>query len=302
MSLKTHWNGFKVRRLLPWALIMSTQLLSPAFSHAEDTRRVWDNRPLPVALPVGKEVRWIFPQDVTVQIPEEMTPKIKTLLPDAHTVYITATEKFSTARVLATGNKDGKVYILDVSAAANNLVEDMRLEDPALLPAANETNTAKPTSRLIETELPDQQDGTSQDAFDEKPLSDPPEIVLTRFAMQTLYAPSRLIPSSERISRAGNPTLPKAFPLIQSTQGERFSYEAVGAWQGFGHYVTAVLVVNQTPIRVLVDLTKVRGNFSHVTAQHHYIGPKGDLTDRTTLYLISDKPFNEAVLEDAYAY
>ncbi len=298
MSVK-NYMGYGIRRIVA---ITTFILFASSHSHAEDTRRVWDNRPLPVALPVGKEVRWIFPQDVTVQIPEEMTPKIKTLLPDAHTVYITATEKFSTARVLATGNKDGKVYILDVSAAANNLVEDMRLEDPALLPAANDTNNAKPTSRLIETELPDQQDGSGDSTPDEKPLLDPPEIVLTRFAMQTLYAPSRLIPSSERVSRAGNPTLPKAFPLIQSTQGERFSYEAVGAWQGFGHYVTAVLVVNQTPIRVLVDLTKVRGNFSHVTAQHHYIGPKGDLTDRTTLYLISDKPFNEAVLEDAYAY
>ncbi len=298
MSVKHYLDyGIKI-----WAAIVALTVFIPTLSHADDTRRVWDNRPLPVALPVGKEVRWIFPQDVTVQIPEEITPKIKTLLPDAHTVYITATEKFSTARVLATGNKDGKVYILDVSAAANNLLEDMRLEDPALLPAANDANPAKPTSRLIETELPDQQDGATQEAPDDNPLNDPPEIVLTRFAMQTLYAPSRLIPSSERISRAGNPTLPKAFPLMQSTQGERFSFEAVGAWQGFGHYVTAILVVNQSPLRVLVDLTKVRGNFSHVTAQHHYIGPKGDLTDRTTLYLISDKPFNEAVLEDAYAY
>ena len=59
----------------------------------------------------------------------------------------------------------------------------------------------------------------AQESPDDKPLNDPPEIVLTRFAMQTLYAPSRLIPSSERISRAGNPAMPKAFPLMQSTQG-----------------------------------------------------------------------------------
>ena len=268
-------------------------------ANGDDERRVWDNRPLPVLLPVGKEVRWIFPQDVTVQLPEEIAAKVKTLLPDAHTVYLTATEKFSTARVLATGNKDGKVYILDVTAGGNNVVEDMRLEDPSLLEAnsaENKSPTNKPTSRLIETETPD------QDVPEEQPLLDPVEIVLTRFAMQTLYAPSRLIPSSERISRAGNGTPPKSFPLIQSTHGERFSYEVVGTWQGFGQYVTAVLVINQSPIRVLVDLTKVLGSFSHITAQHHYVGPKGDLTDRTSIYLISDKPFNEAVLEDAYAF
>jgi integrating conjugative element protein (TIGR03749 family) len=265
-------------------------------ANADDERRVWDNRPVPVLLPVGKEVRWIFPQDVTVQLPEEIAAKVKTLLPDAHTVYLTATEKFSTARVLATGNKDGKVYILDVTAGANNVAEDIRLEDPALVKAEGQSPTDKPTSRLIESESED------QEVPEGKPLLDPVELVLTRFAMQTLYAPSRLIPSSERISRSANSTLPKAFPFIQSTQGERFSYEVVGTWQGFGHYVTAVLVVNQSPIRVLVDLTKVRGNFSHITAQHHYVGPKGDLTDRTSIYLISDKPFNEAVLEDAYAF
>lgn len=265
-------------------------------ANADDERRVWDNRPLPVLLPVGKEVRWIFPQDVTVQLPEEIAAKVKTLVPDSHTVYLTATEKFNTARVLATGNKDGKVYILDVTANGNNVAEDIRLEDPALVKAEGQSPTDKPTSRLIEPE------SEVQEAPDDKPLQDPPELVLTRFAMQTLYAPSRLIPSSERISRAANGTLPKSFPLIQSTHGERFSYEVVGTWQGFGHYITAVLVVNQSPIRVLVDLTKVRGNFSHVSAQHYYIGPKGDLTDRTSLYLISDKPFNEAVLEDAYAF
>jgi|GEM_PF-769351 len=269
------------------------------FSQAEDIRRVWDNRPLTIALPVGKEVRWIFPQEVTVQMPEEIATKVKSLVPDARTVYLTATEKFSTARILATGNKDGKVYILDVAAAANNLVEDVRLEDPALLPNDAEQAKAKPTSRLIDNDLPEQE---QNEVPEEKPLLDPPEIVLTRFAMQTLYAPSRLIPSSERISRAGNPPLASSFPLIQSAQGERFSFEPVGAWTGFNHYVTAILVVNQSPIRVLVDLTKVRGNFTHITAQHHFIGPKGDLTDRTTLYLVSDKPFNEAVLEDAYAY
>ncbi|HMW72320.1 MAG TPA: DUF3438 family protein, partial [Cellvibrionaceae bacterium] len=71
---------------------------------------------------------------------------------------------------------------------------------------------------------------------------------------------------------------------------------------GYGKYITAVLIVNTTSLSLQFDATAVRGNFSHITAQHINIGPKNSLEDRTTLYLISDEPFGQAVLGDSYAY
>ena len=89
---------------------------------------------------------------------------------------------------------------------------------------------------------------------------------------------------------------------MQSSQGERFTVEVVGAWAGFDRYLTAVLITNATPIRLQFDPSRVRGNFSHITAQHVNIGPKGSLEDRTTIYLVSEQPFTEALMEDSYAY
>jgi hypothetical protein len=76
----------------------------------------------------------------------------------------------------------------------------------------------------------------------------------------------------------------------------------VGSWVGFGRYVTAVLIINQTPVSFEFDASRVRGNFTHITAQHLHLGAKGSVTDRTTLYLMSAIPFAEALTEDSYAY
>jgi integrating conjugative element protein (TIGR03749 family) len=283
-----------IGRAMTLASIIGLSVLSS--TAVAEARRIWENRPMPVLIPVSKEIRWVFPQDVTIQLPEAISAKVKVLAPDAKTLYLTATEKFETARVLATGVADGKVYILDVKASPTQGAEDFTLEDPELV-ATEKTSTAAEAS-ASDTSHSD----ADADVPDEKPLLDPAEIVLTRFAMQTLYAPSRLIPSDDRIGRAPNGEIPRKFPLIQSSQGEWFNYQVVGTWSGFERYITAILIVNQSDVRSVLDLTKVRGNFSHISAQHHFVGPKGSMTDRTTLYLISEKPFNEALMEEAYAY
>lgn len=277
-----------------------TIAMASAWCQAE-TRRVYEDKPLSIAVPVKKEVRIVFPQDVNIQIPEELEAKINHLVPDSHTIYWTAKEPFAPARLIATALNGGKVYVVDIAADSKNPLEDIRIEDPSVVAAVHAAQ-AKPTSRLLPSSEANFEDQANSETPDEKPLSDPAEVVLTRFAAQSLYAPSRLIPTDNRISVASMPSIPKNFPLLQSSQGERFSVEPVGAWTGFNHYITAVLIVNQTPVFLQFDATKVRGNFTHITAQHINIGPKGSLEDRTTLYLISDVPFADALLEDSYGF
>jgi integrating conjugative element protein (TIGR03749 family) len=291
---------FKITAALPLLLLAS-------LSWAE-TRRVYDDKPLSIAVPVKKEVRIVFPQDVNIQIPTELQSKISHLVPDSQTLYWTAKESFAPVRLIATALDGGKVYVVDIAADAKNPVDDIRIEDPAVI-AALHAEKNKPVSRLLpssdanfEGQINSALYNSNDNAPDEKPLSDPAEAILMRFAAQTLYAPSRLIPADNRISVASMPSIAKTFPLIQSTQGERFTVEPVGAWTGFNRYVTAVLIVNQTAAFLQFDHTQVRGNFTHITAQHINIGPRGSLEDRTTVYLISDVPFAEAILEDRYGF
>jgi hypothetical protein len=90
--------------------------------------------------------------------------------------------------------------------------------------------------------------------------------------------------------------------LLRSQAGEKYHYRIVGSWSGYGRYITAVLVINQSPVQLQVNPGLVQGNFTHITPQHLYLGPTGSLEDRTTLYLISDSPFVSALQEDGYGY
>lgn len=259
-------------------------------AHA-DGRRVWEEKPLSLVLPVGQEVRVTFPTDVDIQVPLAVSEKLTSLAPNNRMIYWTPTEAFPIGRILATAKDGHTVYVIDLSADKSAIKEDVVIEDPSRVSV-----TTGGASNL--TQSPTE----SQTEEEPEPLEDPAEIILTRFASQSLYAPSRLMPSDARIALTKSKPLDKNFPLLQSGRGELVSVNVVGAWTGFGRFVTAVLIVNQTPVAFEFDASRVRGNFTHITAQHLRIGPKGALTDRTTLYLISDVPFAEALTEDSYAY
>lgn len=265
-------------------------MLSGAQCASADMRRVWDEKPMTLILPVGQEVRVTFPTDVQVQVPLGISEKLTSLAPNPKMIYWTASEAFTNARIIATARDGGTVYVIDVAAEMSALKEDIVIEDPAriTLSDAGSINTAQPKDK--------------NDAEDEDALEDPAEIILTRFASQTLYAPSRLMPVDARISPVNYLAISKTFPLLQSGQGEQVSVNVVGSWSGFGHFITAVLIVNQSPVGFNLDASRVRGNFTHITSQHLFVGTKGSREDRTTLYLISDVPFAEALTEDSYAY
>jgi integrating conjugative element protein (TIGR03749 family) len=255
-----------------------------------DVRRVWDEKPLTILLPVGKELRVTFPTDVAVQVPLGISEKLTSLAPNNKMIYWTATETFNRSRVIATATDGRTVYVIDVEATNTAAKEDILIEDPARVVDQPSVSMQPATASNTENEN------------DDEVLEDPAEILLTRFAAQTLYAPSRLMPTDARISPVNFLTLQRDFPLLQSGQGEQVAVTVVGAWVGFGRHVTAVFITNQTNVRFEFDASRVRGNFTHITAQHREVGAKGSLTDRTTLYLISTIPFAEALTEDSYAY
>ena len=279
----------RCKKYVVWVFILCG--LSATIVQA-DVRRVWDEKPLTLILPVGQELRVSFPTGVNVQVPLGISEKLTSLAPNPKMIYWIATEEFTTARIIATAIDGKTVYVIDVAAEKNAGKDDIVIEDPARV---SSTNTDISTDHHESA-------SASSDSDIEDVLDDPAEILLTRFASQTLYAPSRLMPTDARISSVNIFVINKDFPLLQSGHGEQVVVNVVGAWTGFGRYVTALLIVNQTPIAFEFDASRVRGNFTHITAQHLNLGAKGGLTDRTTLYLISDIPFAEALTEDSYAY
>lgn len=267
-------------------------LLLAVHTACADVRRVWDEKPMTIILPVGQEVRVTFPTDVQVQVPLGVSEKLTSLAPNPKMIYWTASEEFTSSRIIATAKDGGTVYVVDIAAEKNALKEDVLIEDPARV-SVNDPIKPKATSSSAN-------DSASEN--DEQALEDPAEIILTRYASQTLYAPSRLIPVDSRIAQVNYLAISKDFPLLQSGYGEHVSVSVVGSWAGFGRYITAILIINQSPVGFQFDASRVRGNFTHITSQHLYIGAKGTLEDRTTIYVVSENPFAEALTEDSYAY
>ncbi len=248
---------------------------------AEDVR-VWNNTPLTIVLPVKQEVRVIFPTSVHLQVPIETTQVLESMAPNPEVVYWTALAPFDGSRVIATSHDKKTVYLVDLVAEEGADATPKRIEDPARV--------------LIETSV-------NQNTEIPKPSSnDPAEIILTRFVSQSLYAPKRLIPTDQNIFQVDGVSLPADFPLLRSQKGERYALSVVGAWNGYGRYITAVMVTNLSDVSARVNPALVVGNFTHITSQHLWLSHTGSMEDRTTLYLISRVPFASAILEDGYGY
>ncbi len=265
-------------------LLLSLVLLSilSSMGNAASSRLIYTDRPLALPLKVGHEHRVVFPEAVTVQIPATATRSLQSMQPTSDTVYWKPVEAMDSHRVLAFSMDQQRIYLLDVGSDAGGAATDYVIDNPKLKP--EHTASSVKASK-------NQQPAYAQ----ETRLENPPSIVLTRFASQTLYAPARLMPTDNRIQRVRVRPHPQQWPLIRSTKGESLTVQTHAAWRGFGLYVTAVSVINASPLTVELDVRNVRGDFRHLTPQHTWLGPQGTDEDRTVIYLVSSQPYHSAL-------
>lgn len=249
-------------------------------------RLVHTDRPIALTFKVGHEHRFIFPEAVNVDVPAQLTQVMHSLQPTAQVVYWTPAGAFDSMRVIARSLDNERVYLLDIRSTDDASAVDYRLEDPTL---------------VVTTE------GAASSDVDEIPSAttnakNPFPIDLTRYVSQLLYAPARLRPKASGIRQLPAAAAEVNIDLLNSQEGETYRYRLIGQWRGYGHHITAVEVVNQSPLTVELDLRRVRGNWIAITAQHTWLGAANSLEDRTTLYLISKPPFGQAMEELAYGF
>lgn len=228
-------------------------------------RVVWKNTPIVVNLNVGKERLVRFSESVSVGVPQGLAPFLRSQSING-TVYLTAHQSFETTRVIARAEGDGPVYVLDVSASA---------ADPKSPPLPMlQILQAKPEPDVL--------------ASDSIGVSAPHwgYVALTRHAAQQLYAPARLLPSAPGIVRM--PITSASFELVMGGQVEAVP---VAAWRAGLHRVTAVTLRNKSQHPVVLDPRQLRGTWLTTTFQHNRLLPSGDAADSTTVYLVSDRPF-----------
>lgn len=117
-------------------------------------------------------------------------------------------------------------------------------------------------------------------------------ITLTRFAVQQLYAPKRLLVTPPGIYR-----IPMhAHKSVDLVRDGSLIAMPLASWQGGDHYITAVLLRNQLPNRLTVSPHQLCGHWQTATIfPQATLDPRGEVTDSTTVFLVSNRPFMESL-------
>lgn len=249
---------FKRRALRTIALLCIT----PCLFAANTEHVIWDKTPIHITLPLNQERLVHFPQAVQI-IESEASDKLSVLkIQDA--VYLKAKESFNNQRLLLQLMPQGEVIILSLSA-------DEKI------------TSTDPVEVLLEKIDPIQQTTENKSSFDLN------AITLTRFAIQSLYSPERLLTVPDGVSRTPMQTRRNINLIYGASIGAR----PLISWHGGDFYVTAVELENQLKQEVILDPRKILGNWQTATFY-----PANTLTHRgntTTVFLVSDRPFNEAL-------
>ena len=244
----------------------STQVVANQ-EHSEHV--VWNKEPISFIVPLNTERMITFPEPVTLH---NMDPTLTTdkvsILNNAGTLYIKAKKTFDPIRISVVLKQSGEVILIDLSAAPN--ADDSPVD---VVLASDQTQQLQETTQ------------NAQSASINYPL-------LMRYAIQQLYSPERLVEENNNIYRTPMYTT-KSVDLVM---GAKVIAMPLYSWRGGDLYVTAILLKNLLSRHVHLNPMSLNGNW--LAAAYYptnYLAAKGTAHDRTTLFLISNRPFNEAL-------
>jgi len=238
----------------------------------------WNGTPIPLALPVGVDRVVRFPVDVRVGPPGKLTESLQVTSADG-AVYFRALQPFEPTLVL----------VQQTEAPGRTFALQLRAENGA-------------STVPVEIVVPQEETGKSEGmASAEIEEIAPPKrygyVALTRHAAQQLYAPGRLLRELEGVYRVPVPDRgPASLVRTAATLAEIEAIPLASWADETGLYVTAVRLRNRTHRPVVLDpRTALRGEWLAATFQHYRLLPAGHEADTTAIYLISARPFADAL-------
>ena len=253
-------------------VLVSTVLLMTAIpiSHALEILR-WERLPVTVSLVVGHERVIFVDRNVRVGIPPSVSDRLR-VQSAGGALYLRASGTIESTRLQLQDADTGALILLDVFAAHGEApLEPLRIvdgESPATRygDAGQLSIEAQPTATR----------GPSRET--------PIPVMLTRYAAQSLYAPLRTVEAVSGITRVnlrGDLALNTLLPTLPVRA------RALGAWRLEDQWVTAIRLTNTSMQWLELDPRGLQGDFVAATFQHPDLGPAGDSTDTTVVYLVT---------------
>lgn len=257
----------RVLRPLGLFIVLVQFVISPA--HAVEVMH-WDRLPLAVPLIVGQERVIFLDRDVRVGVPAAIADHLRVQSADG-AIYLRASAPIEPSRLQLQDVANGTLILLDVAAH----------------PAAPKETPLEPV-RIVTGHTPSTQPAPAHDdeTNDDTPKvpDTPVPVLLTRYAAQSLYAPLRTVEPLDGIAPV---PIDRTLPLDTLLPTLPVRGSAWAAWRLDDEWVTAVRLTNTSTQHLDLDPRALQGDFVAATFQHPDLGPAGDDTDTTIVYLVT---------------
>jgi len=264
-----------MKPLLAWFSLLG--LCGVSISHAVEILH-WERIPLVVPLVVGEERVILVDRNVRVGVPPSVADRLR-VQSAGGAIYLRASAPIETTRIELQDTQSGALILIDVSALTQSHgsapLEPIRIVDT--------TRTPKDSSSDHQTATVDGDEAAvRQDS--QAPMPTPVAVILTRYAAQSLYSPLRTIESVPGII----PTpLHGSLALEALLPGLPIRATALLSWRLDDTWVTAVRLTHTRGGSLDLDPRALQGDFVAATFQHQTLGPAGDCTDTTVVYLVT---------------
>lgn len=248
------------------------EINAPATEHV-----VWQGTPISFAVPVGEERLIHFPGAVQFKnMDPSLTADKVAISNNDGTLYIRALEPFAPIRTYVEVMNSGQIIYLDLSAQAGG-------NDTAVSVVTPTPSTTTTTST----------------AHSENP-TEPGYIAMLQYAEAELYWPERLLmqlntnPDYFNFTRSPMHTTHAVHLLM----GANVIAMPELSFRNGDLFVTAVLLMNPNKESVHFDpFQDFIGDWqAKAFYPTNYLTPQGTPNDRTTVFLVSDQPFNRALV------
>ena len=244
--------------------------------HAVEILR-WQRLPLAVPLVVGQERVVFIDRNVRVGLPDSLGARLR-VQSAAGAIYLRASEPIPPSRLQLQDADTGALILIDITAepakAGQSPLEPVRIVEGDEVTQHNAV-TAKASAS-------DDEPADSSSAVTRR--ATPVPVVLTRYAVQNLYAPLRTV---EPVAGVGRVNLRRDLPLTTLLPTLPVRAQALAAWRLEDQWVTAVKLTNTASRWVELDPRALQGDFVAATFQHPTLGPAGRPADTTVVYLVT---------------
>ncbi len=249
---------------------------------AKVERQVYLGDPININLRVNGEKRITFPgvDMVWADVKDKLKERLEIQVVN-NNLHLKAKDSFKKTRITIGEEGGSNIYLLDIAAhqgkgSSNRMIIVQGKDRLSLSP--EELEKEKPKETVI--------------APLKKSIRSPSAgyKTLISYALREIYAPERLRGGSgiyrEKVNRR---------PVFHLLRDPNLLVKPLAAWRSGGLHVTALDITNKSASTVELEAPFIRGHWKAAAFRNTILSRSGTPRSNTTLFLVSEKKFDEAV-------